>query len=140
MDIDRKMQLIASVGEEVISEDDLRELLVAKPHPVAYNGFEPSGRIHIAQCVVTAINMNKLIDAGCQVKMFVADWHAQANNKLGGDLEKIQTTGKYFIEVWKACGMKLEHVEFVWASDLVKDPLYWQLVLKVAMMNRIDFP
>lgn len=138
MDIDHKIKRISSIGEEVIGEDELRELLINKPHPVAYNGFEPSGRIHIAQSVLVAINMNKLIDAGCKVKMFVADWHAQANNKLGGDLEKIQTTGKYFIEVWKACGMKLEHVEFVWASDLVKDPEYWQIVLKVAMLNSVD--
>jgi tyrosyl-tRNA synthetase len=138
MDINHKAKLIASIGEEVISEEDLTELLKNKPHPVAYNGFEPSGRIHIAQSVLVAINMNKLIDAGCKVKMWVADWHAQANNKLGGDLEKIQTTGKYFIEVWKACGLKLEHVEFLWASDVVKDPAYWQLVLKVAMYNSVD--
>jgi tyrosyl-tRNA synthetase len=138
MDTEKKAQLIASIGEEVLTREDLLQLLQDKPHPVAYNGFEPSGRIHIAQSVLVAINMNKLIDAGCHVKMFVADWHAQANNKLGGDLEKIQTTGKYFIEVWKACGMKLDHVEFIWASDLVKDPNYWQLVLKVAMMNSVD--
>jgi tyrosyl-tRNA synthetase len=138
MDIDHKVKIITSVGEEVISQKDLRELLEKKPHPIAYNGFEPSGKIHIAQSVLVAINMNKLIDAGCKVKMFVADWHAQANDKLGGDLEKIQTCGRYFIEVWKACGMKLEHVEFVWASDLVKDPDYWQLVLKVAALNSVD--
>jgi tyrosyl-tRNA synthetase len=138
MDIDHKIRLISSIGEEVISDDDLRELLQGKPHPIAYNGFEPSGKLHIAQSVLVAINMNKLIDAGCKVKMFVADWHAQANNKYGGDLEKIQNTGKYFIEVWKACGMKLDHVQFIWASDLVKDPEYWQLVVKIAMINSVD--
>jgi tyrosyl-tRNA synthetase len=138
MDINHRAQLISSVGEEVISQEDLHELLKEKPHPIAYNGFEPSGKIHIAQSVLVAINMNKLIDAGCKVKMFVADWHAQANNKLGGDLDKIQTTGRYFIEVWKASGMKLDQVEFIWASDLVKDPNYWQLVLKIAMMNSVD--
>src|SRR3989338_8002635 len=138
MDIDHKVKLISSIGEEVITQEDLKELLNNKPHPVAYNGFEPSGRIHIAQSILVAINMNKLIQAGCKVKMFVADWHAQANNKLGGDLEKSQTTGKYFIEVWKASGMNLEHVEFIWASDLVKDSDYWQLVLKVAMLNSVD--
>jgi len=138
MNIDNKVKLISSIGEEVIKQEDLKELLTNKPHPVAYNGFEPSGRIHIAQSILVAINMNKLIQAGCKVKMFVADWHAQANNKLGGDLEKIQTVGKYFIEVWKASGMNLEHVEFIWASDLVKDPDYWQLVIKVAMFNSVD--
>jgi tyrosyl-tRNA synthetase len=138
MDIDKRMDLILSVGEETLTRDELYELLKEKPHPVAYNGFEPSGRLHLAQSIMAAINVNKLIDAGCRVKMLVADWHAQANNKLGGDLTKIQTTGQYFIEVWKASGMKLESVEFVWASDLVKDPDYWQLVVRIAMMNSVE--
>jgi tyrosyl-tRNA synthetase len=37
------------VGEECINEEELRNLLKHKPHPVAYDGFEPSGRMHIAQ-------------------------------------------------------------------------------------------
>ncbi len=28
---------------------ELRELLRRKPNPIAYDGFEPSGRMHIAQ-------------------------------------------------------------------------------------------
>jgi len=138
MNIDKRVAMIASVGEELITEEDLRTLLIDQPHPVAYNGFEPSGRLHLAQSLFVAINVNKLTAAGCKFIMFLADWHAQANNKFGGDLEKIQTCGKYFIEVWKACGMDLEHVKFVWSSDLVKDPAYWQLVLRIAMENSVE--
>ena len=36
----------------------------------------------------------------------VADWHASLNNKMGGDMKKIQTVGNYFVEVWKAVGME----------------------------------
>ncbi len=36
----------------------------------------------------------------------VADIFAQMNNKLGGDIEKIRTTGRYFVEIWKAIGME----------------------------------
>ena len=36
----------------------------------------------------------------------VADWHAQLNNKMGGDMKKIQTVGQYFVEVWKSVGME----------------------------------
>jgi tyrosyl-tRNA synthetase len=32
----------------------------------------------------------------------VADWFAQLNNKMGGDLKKIQTVGRYMVEVRKA--------------------------------------
>jgi tyrosyl-tRNA synthetase len=44
---------------------------------------------------------------------------------------------KYFIEVWKASGMDLKHVEFLWASDIVKDSDYWQLVIRVGMTNKL---
>lgn len=46
---DEKYDLVRSIGEECIQEDELRRLLANKPNPIAYDGFEPSGRMHIAQ-------------------------------------------------------------------------------------------
>jgi len=138
MDAQEKAALVASIGEEVIGRDELTALFEKKHHPVAYNGFEPSGRMHIAQSLGYAINVGKLLDAGCTVKVLVADWHAQANGKLDGDLEKIQTAGKYFIEVWTGCGLDTSKVEFIWASDLVQEPGYWQTVLKIGTINSLD--
>lgn len=140
MDIDERLNLIKQVGEEIVTEDELRQLLQEKPHPIAYDGFEPSGRIHIAQGILRTININKMTSAGCRFKMLVADWHGWANNKMGGDLARIQTVGKYFVEVWKACGMDLGNVDFVWANDAVSDPEYWKLVMQMARnstLNRI---
>ena len=125
MNIQDRLDLINQVGEEIVSEDELKKLLESGEELIAYDGFEPSGQIHIAQGLVRAINVNKMIKAGVRFKMLVADWHALTNNKMGGDLEKIKTTGKYFIEVWRASGMDLDHVEFLWASDMVKNPDYW---------------
>lgn len=129
-----KLELLKQVGEggEIVTEEELKELLNNEKDLVAYDGFEPSGRIHIAQAVLRAININKITQTGIKFKMLVADWHAWANNKMGGDLDKIQTTGKYMIEVWKAAGLDPKNVEFVWASDLVKDDNYWKLVMQIA--------
>lgn len=55
--------------------------------------------MHIAQGVMKAINVNRLTRAGCTFKFWVADWFAQLNNKMGGDLKKIQTVGRYMVEV-----------------------------------------
>src|SRR3989338_1978882 len=137
MDINERMQLIKEVGEEIIQEGELRKLLESGEELVAYDGFEPSGQIHIAQGLVRAINVNKMIKAGIRFKMWVADWHALANNKMGGDLEKIKTVGRYFIEVWKASGLDMSKVEFLWASDMAKNPEYWKLVMKIARTNAI---
>jgi tyrosyl-tRNA synthetase len=64
----------------------------------------------------------------------VADWFALMNNKLGGDIKKIQTTGRYMIEVWKACGMNMNNVEFLWSSEHIsgKGSEYWLRVLDIA--------
>jgi len=139
--VDEKLKLIESVGEEIITREELKDLLKKKKNPVAYDGFEPSGEIHIAQGLLRTINVNKLISAGIKFKFYVADWFGMLNNKYGGDLEKIRLVGKYFIEVWKACGLDMKNVEFIWASDFIKEhPEYWETVLKLSMnasVNRV---
>jgi len=137
MTIEDRLNLIKQVGEEIIQGDELKKLLESGEELIAYDGFEPSGQIHIAQGILRAINVNKMIKAGVRFKMWVADWHAMANNKMGGDLEKIKIVGKYFIEVWRACGMDLSKVEFLWASDMAKNPDYWKLVVQVGKSNAL---
>src|SRR3989339_1336488 len=138
MTTEEKLNLISQVGEEIITQQELRSLLEKEKDFVAYDGFEPSGQIHIAQGILRAININKMIKAGIKFKMLVADWHAYTNNKMGGDLEKLKIVGKYFIEVWRACGMDLKSIEFVRASDMVKNPEYWKLVIKVGTTNKLS--
>jgi hypothetical protein len=52
LSLDEKVQVCLSVGEEVITPEELQRLFTAKEHPVVYDGFEPSGRMHIAQGVL----------------------------------------------------------------------------------------
>jgi tyrosyl-tRNA synthetase len=140
MNIKEKIGLMEEVGEEIIGLEEIIVKMKKGKKLIAYDGFEPSGKIHIAQGFVRALNIQKLIKAGIHFKVLIADWHAYANNKMGGDMEKIQQVGKYFIEVWKACGLDTNDIEFVWASDLVRDPKYWFSVLKIARsttLNRI---
>lgn len=137
MNLEKRIELISEVGEEIITEADLRTLLEKKAHPIAYDGFEPSGQVHIAQGLMRAINVNKMIKAGCKFNMLAADWHAWANNKLGGDLEKIHTAGDFLIEVWKASGMDVKKVNFVRSSDLLAKQSYWKTVMRVARANSV---
>ena len=139
MDVETRLDLIKRVGEEIITEQELRELLQTKDHPIAYDGFEPSGLAHIAFGVFRAINIEDLIKAGIHFKLWIADWFGWINNKMGGDLEKIKKVGEYFIEVWKAAGVPTNKVEFLWTSDAISDPEYWKkviLISKATTLNR----
>ncbi|PIZ47295.1 tyrosine--tRNA ligase [candidate division WWE3 bacterium CG_4_9_14_3_um_filter_41_6] len=137
MDVAKRLELIKQVGEEITTEEELKVLLNSDQELVAYDGFEPSGKIHLPQGLMRAVNINKMIDAGVEFTMLVADWHAWANHKMGGDLGKIQKVGEYFIEVWKASGLDTTKVEFVWASDVVKKEGYWDLVMKIAVKTNL---
>ena len=33
----------------------------------------------------------------------------------------LEDTGMYFVHVWKSCGMKMENVRFIWASDFIEE-------------------
>jgi len=70
---------------------------------------------------------------------WIADWFAMLNHKMGGDLNAIQTMGEYFIEVWKAVGMDMSRVRFLWASKeiLKRSDEYWALVLDIAVKFNI---
>ncbi|MFS8131177.1 MAG: tyrosine--tRNA ligase [Candidatus Dojkabacteria bacterium] len=131
---------IAANGGELVGEDELPLVLTSGEELFTYDGFEPSGQMHIAQGIIRAINANKMIEAGFHFKMWVADWFGYLNNKMGGDLDKIKKVGEYFIEIWRASGMDLNGVEFLWTSDFVGKREYWELVMKVAKsatLNRI---
>jgi len=86
-----------------------------------------------------AINVNKITQAGGVFTFWVADWFALLNNKMGGDLEKIRVVGRYFVEVWKAAGMNLNNVRFLWASDEINSRAdeYWSRVMDISRSSTI---
>ncbi len=133
MDVEEKVELILrEPTEEVITVEELRNLFETKSHPVVYNGFEPSGPVHLGTGVICAYKMKDCIEAGCKVKVFLATYHAWINNKLGGDLEKIKLAAEHFKHSWIALGVPEDKVEFVMADELYDDVEYWRKVLLVA--------
>ena len=126
--------MVRGVGEECVSEPELRNLLQKKPNFVLYDGFEPSGRMHIAQGTFKAMNVNKCTSAGGTFVFWVADWFALMNDKMGGDLDRIKTVGQYLIQVWTAAGMDMTRVKFLWSSEEITKHAqrYWTQALDIA--------
>jgi tyrosyl-tRNA synthetase len=136
---------IASIGQEVTTAKELVNLVKSfkegkKPEVICYDGFEPSGRMHIAQGLIRSINVNKLTSCGFKFVFWVADWFAKMNLKFGGDMKKIQKAGELMIHTWKASGMDMSKVEFIWSSESIgkKGKEYMEKVIDVATTFTIN--
>jgi len=137
LDIETRLAYVRQVGEEIITEKELRTLLETNDHPTAYDGFEPSGLAHLPFGVLRPILVDDMLKAGVRMKLWIADWFAWVNNKMGGDLQKIKEVGRYFVEVWKAAGVDMSKVDVLWTSDAAKQEEYWKKVITVAQNSTL---
>ena len=139
MDIERRIELITRAPtEEVLLEEELRQLLETETHPIAYNGFEPSGPVHLGTGLMCAYKMKDLIEAGIDFRVYLATWHALINNKLGGDMELIKKAAKHFASSWIACGVPEDKIKFIWPDEVYDDIDYWNIVVGVAKQLTIQ--
>ena len=133
MDIEKKIELICRPPtEEVLTPEDLRQLLETEPRPIAYNGFEPSGLVHLGTGVICAYKMKDFVEAGIHFKAYLSTWHAWLNNKLGGDLALIRKAADLFRHSWIALGVPADKVEFVYSDELYDDIEFWAKTVKIA--------
>lgn len=131
-----RLELIKRNVQEIVTEEELEELLKKKNAPVAYVGYEPSGKIHLGH----VLTVNKLLDlqnAGFQIIVLLADVHAYLNQK--GTLEEVREIADYNRDCFIALGLDPEKTKFVYGSDFQLTSDYMLNVLKLtttASLNR----
>ncbi len=147
MDVKEKFDLIIKGTEEVLTEDDLKLYLETEVPLNHYIGFEISGKIHLGTGLICMSKIKDFLDAGVKCSIFLADWHSWINDKLGGDMDKIQKIGVgYFKEGLKAClscvGADPEKVKFSLGTDLYhNNDNYWETLIDVCKsitLNRMQ--
>ncbi len=131
MDVAERVARVTRNTEEVVTLEELSALFARESRPRSYIGFEPSGPFTVAH-LITIRKVLDLVDAGCDVTVFLADWHAWINDKLGGDLERIRAAGRTMQATFEAYGAGPERVRFRWAHELVASSDYWARVVRVA--------
>jgi tyrosyl-tRNA synthetase len=129
MDLEERLALVRRPPtEEVLTEAELAALLGREAHPKHYIGLEASGLLHLGSLVVLGFKINDFLKAGIRCKVFLADWHSFINNKLGGDLEKIETVSSYYKDAFR---FFCPGVEFELGSELYKgNDQYWMDLLR----------
>ncbi len=122
-----KFELITRNLQEIIGEEELKELLKSKKKPVVYCGYETSGEVHLGHLV----SMTKLLDlqkAGFKVKVLFADWHTYLNQK--GDWDFIKKEIKRWKKIFSDFG--LNKAEFILGSEVERNLDYVDDVFNLA--------
>jgi len=138
MKSNERFELIKKNTEEILGEDELKEMLGNKEPLKHYIGFEISGKIHLGTGLMCMSKVKDFMDAGVDCSIFLADYHSWINDKLGGDLDKIKKVAvRYFKEGIKASlkcvGGNPEKLKFVLGSELYhNNDLYWQTMIDVS--------
>uniref|UniRef100_A0A0E0CAS3 Tyrosine--tRNA ligase n=1 Tax=Oryza meridionalis TaxID=40149 RepID=A0A0E0CAS3_9ORYZ len=137
---DQRFATLKSIGKDRVKDSELELLLKKKSAPVCYVWFDPTPFMRISQGIMTTLSVNKMVKSGCKVKILMADWIAQMNRNIGGNLSEMRTIGLYNIEMWKAAGMALDRVEIVWLSDEISRLAdeYWPLAIDVARKTTVS--
>lgn len=132
MDINAKIDMIESGTLEIISHDELKEKL-QKESPVAYIGYEPSGKVHLGHAI-TVKKMINLQQAGFKIKILLADLHAYLNGK--GTLEEIKEISEQMKKCFLAFGLS-EETEFILGSSFQTAADYTLKVYELALSTTL---
>jgi tyrosyl-tRNA synthetase len=131
MDTAERAAIVTRFTAETLTPEELGRLFENEDHPKAYIGFEPSGRL-TAGHLVCIRKMRDLLEAGCELTVFLADWHAWINDKLGGSLDRIALAGRYMQAAFGAFGVEPAKTTYRWAHELTGRSDYWARVVRVA--------
>ena len=131
MDTFERVARVVRNTQEVIKPEEVHALFEREARPRAYFGIEPSGQLTVAHLIAVR-KLRDLVEAGCEVTLFLADWHAWINDKLGGDRERIHASGRYMQAAFAALGVDSSTVRVRWASELTGSSEYWARVVRVA--------
>ena len=136
MDLEDRVERVVRDTVEVLTVEEVRALFQRTDRPRAYIGLEPSGSLTVAH-LIPVRKVIDLAEAGCDVTVFLADWHAWINDKLGGDLDRISASGRYMQAAFTALGADPSRVRFRWARELTGRSEYWARVVRVGKATTV---
>lgn len=134
MDFERRFELVSRKVDEVITEEELKDLLNEKEKPVAYIGDAPTGKMHTGH-FITHRKISDFLRAGFKFKVLLADIHAHLDD-LKSPFKLLDARSEYYEECIKgmmdATGVDWGDLEFVKGSSFELDRDYMMDVLKMA--------
>ncbi|EKG17625.1 Aminoacyl-tRNA synthetase class Ib [Macrophomina phaseolina MS6] len=138
MSADTKLALINENLQEVLNPEIMEEVVKKGERPLKiYWGTATTGRPHCGY-FVPMLKIAQFLQAGCHVKILLADIHAFLDN-LKAPIELVNYRAKYYkyviTESLKAVGVSVDRLEFVLGSEYQKSPDYMMDLLRLSTMT-----
>ena len=131
MDVKDKLELIKRNTEEIVTLDELKDV-IQKKKPVVYCGYEPSGPMHLGH-YVTILKLKDCAKAGFKVKVLLADVHTMLNKKGDSDLISKE------VESWRKTIKSLDkNFEIVLGSDFQFSKEYQFDIMTIAQETTVN--
>ena len=135
MDANKRLELIKRNTEEIIGEEELKELIKKKKEISVYWGTMPTGSISIAY-FFPMLKIADFLNAGLKVKILLADLHAVLDGVAWNLVEKRYSYYKEAITlILKTIGVDIKKLEFIKGSEFQLKPEYMYDVLKLSSIT-----
>ncbi len=133
VDLEDKMHIATRGTIEVVTPRELEEKL-QKSRPIAYIGYEPSGKIHLGH-MITVMKLLDLQEIGFKVKVLLADYHAHLNGK--GSIDQIREMAEYNKKCFKALGLP-DDTEFILGSSFQTKKEYTYKLYELSLITTLS--
>jgi len=134
---EERFKLVKRNTSEIVSEEELMNLLKKKKNPVVYWGTAVTGKPSLAY-FFPILKLSDFSKAGFKVKILLADLHGALDGTPWLILEHRYDYYKEAItQILKALGTDLKKIEFVKGSEFQLGHEYMYDVLKIASMASV---
>lgn len=132
MDLEERKQLVLRNTDEIVTEEELEDILEEKESPNTYVGYETSGPVHLGHWA-SIRKLSDLQKANFNVKVLFADLHTYLNKK--GEEDWIQAMTEYWEATFEACGLD---AEFIRGREFQEKTEYFHDVLEMSLNTTIN--
>ena len=137
MDIDQKFELIKRNTDEIVTEDELKDLLKTKKEPSVYCGWSITGKPHVGY-FLPILKLADFLKAGFKVKLLLADLHGALDKTPWELLEKRYD---YYLNtiplMFKCISVDIKNLKIVKGSDFQLSSDYSFDLLKLSTFSTI---
>ncbi len=137
MDLKERLRILKRNTQEIVTEEELENLLKTKKKPAVYLGTAITGKPHVAY-FVWVLKLADFLKAGFKVKLLLADLHGALDNT---PWEMLGYRYEYYSKViplmFESIGADIKDFEIVKGSDFEIDKEYFYDMLRVSTVASV---